>query len=68
MSYELDGMACMTCVDAVHTDGVAVCRVAGSTTVEVVHREAGVRRYLVQALAAPNCLLHGVVVVINLIA
>lgn len=42
MSNEFYVVSLMALLDAVHTDGVTVCGVAGVTSVEVMHRVAGV--------------------------
>ena len=47
MSDKLHNMATVACIDAVYTDGIPVCCVAGAAPVKVMHREACVRRDLV---------------------
>lgn len=42
MSNELYVMTSMTSFDAVDTDGVPICRVAGLAAVEVMHGKRGV--------------------------
>lgn len=67
MSYESNIMSGMTRLDTINTDGVPICRMAGLTAVEIVHRERRVGRYFVQTLSRGNCSLHGVLVVMDTI-
>lgn len=60
-------MSGMTRLDTINTDGVPICRMAGLTAVEIVHRERRVGRYFVQTLSRGNCSLHGVLVVMDTI-
>lgn len=68
MPDELDIMARMTRLDAVHANRVPIGCVARVTPVEVVHRKRRVRADLVQTLTAGDGLLHLVLVVEYLVS
>lgn len=66
MPNKLDVVSRMTGLDAIHADGIAIGGIARLASVEIVHREGGIRGDLVQALTVRHCLLHSVLVVENL--
>lgn len=68
MPDELDIMARMTCLDAVHADRVPIGCVARVTPVEVVHRKRRVRADLIQTLPTGDGLLHLVLIIEDLVA
>lgn len=61
-------MSGMARLDAVHTDGIAIGRVARLAPVEIVHRERCVTRNLIQALPVRDRLLNCILIVENLIS
>lgn len=63
MSNKFYVVPLMAFLDAVHTDGIAVCRVAGVTSVKIVHWIAGVTGNLVQALTSAYSFFNGILIV-----
>lgn len=52
MSDKLDNVSIVAGLDTVDTYGVTISGVTGAAAVEVVHGEAGIRRYLVETLSS----------------
>lgn len=63
MPDELDIMSSMASLDAIHANRIPVCRVAGLTSVEIVHWERRVTGNLVQTLPVRDRLFHRILVV-----
>lgn len=67
MSDKFDVMPRMARLDAIHADGVAIGRITRLTPIKIVHGKRSITGYLVQALSVGDGLLHGVLIVENLV-
>lgn len=68
MSNKLNVMSSVARLDAVHTNRVAIRRVASLTPVEIVHGERRVAGYLIEALSVCDSLLDSILIVEDLVA
>lgn len=67
VSYKLDIVARMACLDAIHANRIPIRCIARLTPIEVVHRKRRITADLVQTLATRDGLLHFVLILENLI-